>query len=163
MQLLGVFVAGLLFALGLGISGMTQPQKIIAFLDVTGDWAYQLADILSFIMVLAIIKLCFTFPPMSSCHRQSRWWIAIPLVTSLVVALFTHPCHNLNSWGDVTWTAALYLECFVMLPQIMLVSDLSKDGAEVEALTSHYIACTFVYRFLNFYFLYSAVTEVMTI
>lgn len=43
MQLLGVFVAGLLFALGLGISGMTQPQKIIAFLDVTGDWDPSLA------------------------------------------------------------------------------------------------------------------------
>lgn len=29
---------GMLFATGLAISGMTQPQKIINFLDVTGDW-----------------------------------------------------------------------------------------------------------------------------
>ena len=33
-----VFLCGVLFAVGLGISGMTQPAKIIAFLDVTGDW-----------------------------------------------------------------------------------------------------------------------------
>lgn len=43
VQLLGIFVSGLLFALGLGISGMTQPQKIIAFLDVTGNWDPALA------------------------------------------------------------------------------------------------------------------------
>ena len=34
-----VFLAGLLFALGLGISGMTLPQKVIGFLDFAGgDW-----------------------------------------------------------------------------------------------------------------------------
>ena len=40
---LGVFAAGVLFALGLGISGMTHPEKIIAFLDVTGAWDPSLA------------------------------------------------------------------------------------------------------------------------
>jgi uncharacterized membrane protein YedE/YeeE len=33
-----VFVAGTLFALGLGISGMTLPQKVIGFLDFAGQW-----------------------------------------------------------------------------------------------------------------------------
>lgn len=32
------FLVGLLFAIGLGISGMTQPQKVIGFLDLTGAW-----------------------------------------------------------------------------------------------------------------------------
>jgi len=32
------YMAGLVFALGLGLAGMTQPQKIIAILDLTGDW-----------------------------------------------------------------------------------------------------------------------------
>jgi uncharacterized membrane protein YedE/YeeE len=31
-------VVGFLFALGLGISGMTDPQKIISFLDIFGKW-----------------------------------------------------------------------------------------------------------------------------
>lgn len=36
---IAVFLSGLLFALGLGISGMTLPQKVIGFLDVTGgNW-----------------------------------------------------------------------------------------------------------------------------
>jgi hypothetical protein len=35
--------AGLLFGLGLLVSGMTNPGNIIAFLDVTGDWRPSLA------------------------------------------------------------------------------------------------------------------------
>lgn len=31
-------VAGIVFAIGLGVSGMTQPSKVIGFLDVTGQW-----------------------------------------------------------------------------------------------------------------------------
>ncbi len=36
-------IAGALFALGLAVSGMTQPAKIIAFLDVAGAWDPSLA------------------------------------------------------------------------------------------------------------------------
>jgi len=32
------FISGLLFAFGLGLGGMTQPQNILAFLDITGNW-----------------------------------------------------------------------------------------------------------------------------
>ena len=44
------FVVGLVFALGLGLSGMTQPAKVVAFLDVTGRWDASLA----FVMLGAI-------------------------------------------------------------------------------------------------------------
>jgi hypothetical protein len=37
------FFAGILFAVGLGVSGMTQPAKVLAFLDVTGRWDPSLA------------------------------------------------------------------------------------------------------------------------
>jgi len=43
-------VVGLLFGMGLTISGMTQPQKIIGFLDVFGNWDPSLA----FVMMGAI-------------------------------------------------------------------------------------------------------------
>jgi uncharacterized membrane protein YedE/YeeE len=44
------FVSGLVFAVGLGISGMTQPAKVIGFLDFVGHWDPSLA----FVMVGAI-------------------------------------------------------------------------------------------------------------
>ncbi len=37
------FLAGLLFAVGLALSGMTLPTKVIGFLDVFGDWDPSLA------------------------------------------------------------------------------------------------------------------------
>ena len=50
MRNLCVFAAGLLFALGLGVSGMTDANKVIGFLNVAGKWDPSLA----FVMVGAI-------------------------------------------------------------------------------------------------------------
>ena len=44
------FLSGLLFALGLGLSSMTNPAKVIAFLDVFGHWDPSLA----FVMIGAV-------------------------------------------------------------------------------------------------------------
>ena len=38
MIALAWFVCGVLFAIGLGISGMTQPAKVIGFLNPVGGW-----------------------------------------------------------------------------------------------------------------------------
>ena len=40
---LASFGAGLLFAVGLGLGGMTDPARILAFLDVFGRWDPSLA------------------------------------------------------------------------------------------------------------------------
>lgn len=45
------FGSALLFGLGLGLSGMTLPSKVIGFLDVTGPWDPTLA----FVMMGAIV------------------------------------------------------------------------------------------------------------
>lgn len=38
MQLLTALISGLLFGIGLILSGLTDPSKVIAFLDLAGDW-----------------------------------------------------------------------------------------------------------------------------
>ena len=38
MLLALVFLSGTLFALGLGVSGMTQPEKVSSFLNIAGNW-----------------------------------------------------------------------------------------------------------------------------
>ena len=48
--LMGAFVTGVVFALGLGLSGMTDANKVIAFLNLAGQWDPSLA----FVMVGAI-------------------------------------------------------------------------------------------------------------
>lgn len=51
------FTVGLIFALGLGISGMTKVQVVRGFLDVLGDWNPSLIGV----MVGAIIVHSFFF------------------------------------------------------------------------------------------------------
>jgi uncharacterized protein len=45
-RLAAAFVSGLIFALGLGISGMTQPSKVVGFLDFFGHWDPSLACVM---------------------------------------------------------------------------------------------------------------------
>lgn len=40
-------IAGLLFALGLGLGGMTQPSRVLGFLDVAGPWDPSLAFVMA--------------------------------------------------------------------------------------------------------------------
>ena len=51
------FISGLIFALGLGISGMVNPDKVIGFLDIFGEWDYAL----TFVMGGAVILNLITF------------------------------------------------------------------------------------------------------
>ncbi|KQV79874.1 transporter [Massilia sp. Root351] len=50
MQILMAWITGLLFGLGLIVSGMTNPAKVTGFLDLAGRWDPSLA----FVMVGAI-------------------------------------------------------------------------------------------------------------
>lgn len=43
---LSAFLSGLLFAIGLGISGMTDPANVLGFLDIAGAWDYRLAFVM---------------------------------------------------------------------------------------------------------------------
>ena len=46
MRLVAAFACGVVFAVGLGISGMLQPARIIGFLDVAGRWDPSLAFVM---------------------------------------------------------------------------------------------------------------------
>ena len=57
MNLLSAFAAGLVFGVGLILSGMTDPGKVIGFLDLAGNWDPSLA----FVMGGAILVGVFAF------------------------------------------------------------------------------------------------------
>ncbi len=57
MHALAAFAAGLVFGLGLIISGMSDPGKVIGFLDLAGAWDPSLA----FVMAGAILVGFFAF------------------------------------------------------------------------------------------------------
>lgn len=54
---IAALVVGFIFAIGLTLSGMTQPQKVIGFLDLFGQWDPSLL----FVMVGAILVHFVTY------------------------------------------------------------------------------------------------------
>jgi uncharacterized membrane protein YedE/YeeE len=55
VNLLFSWLAGLIFGIGLIISGMTNPQKVIGFLDLAGKWDPSLAFVMVGGITVAII------------------------------------------------------------------------------------------------------------
>ena len=44
---LGPFLSGVIFSLGLGVSGMTEARNILSFLDIFGHWQAELILVMS--------------------------------------------------------------------------------------------------------------------
>ena len=55
MKALAGYLAGLLFGLGLAVSGMTDPARVIGFLDVAGAWDPTLIFVLGGAVVTTFI------------------------------------------------------------------------------------------------------------
>lgn len=58
MQLVMALLSGLVFGLGLILSGMTDPSKVLGFLDLAGNWDPSLA----FVMGGAVLIGSLVFP-----------------------------------------------------------------------------------------------------
>lgn len=55
MRNLASLISGMVFGLGLAVSGMVNPKKIIGFLDVTGDWDPSLAFVMGGAVAVTVI------------------------------------------------------------------------------------------------------------
>ena len=71
MRLISVFVAGLLFGGGLLLSRMTNPQNVLAFLDVAGAWRPALLYTMAAAVVVAS-------PAFWLARRSQRSWLGVP-------------------------------------------------------------------------------------
>ena len=73
-------LAGLLFGIGLLISGMTDPAKVQGFLDVFGAWDISLALVMGGGLVLAFVGVLWA-------KRQQKSWtgavIEMPNITAV--------------------------------------------------------------------------------
>ena len=96
MVALASFVCGLIFGFGLLISGMTQPAKVLGFLDIFGRWDPTLA----FVMAAALMVSGIGF----SLVRQRRqpvlaaqylWPTRTDIDRPLVVCFF---CFGVGGW-----------------------------------------------------------------
>lgn len=80
-NLVVTFVSGFLFSMGLVISQMIDPNKVIGFLDITGNWDPSLA----FVMMGAYLV---NIPMFYFIHKKGR-----PLIEK---KFFTNPSQKLD-------------------------------------------------------------------
>jgi len=64
-RLLGGLGCGLLFSLGLVVSGMIDPAKVLSFLDIAGAWDPSLAFVMGGAIAVA-------FPGFRLAHRRAQ-------------------------------------------------------------------------------------------
>ena len=83
--------AGFLFGIGLWVSGMANPKKVLGFLDITGDWDASLMLVMGGAVAVTAISFRFVLERKKPFIEQtfelpSRKDIDIPLVAG--AALF---------------------------------------------------------------------------
>lgn len=84
------FAAGFVFALGLGVSGMTRPDKVVGFLDLAGDWDPSLAFVMA--GAIAVHAVAYLVVPRlrgpllgGAWHLPTRRDVDAPLVVGAVL------------------------------------------------------------------------------
>jgi len=80
MRILLVFVAGLVFGLGLLLSGMADPAKVLGFLDLAGAWDPSLA----FVMAGAIAVAA---PAFALARRRAKALLGGPMQLPTATAI----------------------------------------------------------------------------
>lgn len=72
MNLLFALLSGLVFGLGLILSGMTEPLKVKGFLDLAGAWDPSLALVMSGAIAVAAVAF-------ARARRRERSWTGAPM------------------------------------------------------------------------------------
>lgn len=59
MPILMAFIVGLVFGIGLIVSGMTDPSKVLGFLDLAGNWDPSLAFVMGGAILVGLVAFRF--------------------------------------------------------------------------------------------------------
>ena len=96
MPILIALISGLLFGLGLIIAGMGNPAKILAFLDITGNWDPSLLVTMGVAMAISGIAFALVKKRKSSVLNCP---IQIPTNQKIDVSLVTGSVFFGVGWG----------------------------------------------------------------
>lgn len=130
--------------------------------DSSGDWLYPTIEALSLASALLTYAVVCKFGDHRAQIKADTFGSGLRLLPNaygavaialpcLVLAFLAHPQLNDSLFTDVTWTFALYLETFAVLPQLFMFQRQSK-GKPVEEWTSHFVATLVLSRLLSLFF-----------
>lgn len=72
MKTLMSFASGLLFGLGLIVSGMANPAKVLGFLDLAGAWDPSLAFVMAGAIAVGVVAF-------TAAERRTASWLGEPM------------------------------------------------------------------------------------
>lgn len=129
--------------------------------DRTGDFVYQMFDVIALATVLCLIyKMKLAQKKDPSLAEDDTCRFDVLGAGAFALACFIHPHLNNRTIPDIAWTAGLYIETIAMVPQLfMMTKQANRGSGEVEALQGHYIACVFVARLCMMRFWITCYTE----
>lgn len=73
MNALFSFLAGLVFGIGLIVSGMSNPAKVLGFLDLAGKWDPSLALVMGGAIAVGLGAFALT-------KRRQTTWLGLPML-----------------------------------------------------------------------------------
>jgi hypothetical protein len=114
--------------------------------DKSGQHLYQVLDICTLVVVVALAVSCFVrrYPSV----EQDTFWVSPAVVAALVLAAVVHPELNHRPAADGAWMASVWLEAVAFCPQIWMVAH----SGRCPSLTSHFVAVSFVARCMMAFF-----------
>lgn len=124
--------------------------------DRSGDWVYQVMDVMSLLMCLQLLYCVIR------THRTTyqseldtvETWRAVP--ACILLAVFVHGNLNANWFFDVIWHVSLNLDALCLLPQLYMLYQI---GDRADALNMHYVAAIVASRTLAFMFWFRGYTQ----
>merc|ERR1719324_2019674 len=114
--------------------------------DKSGDWIYQIGDVLSLFMVLQILYSVYGVYKSSYQFEADTLEVRNLIMGAFMLAVLIHPDMNSSVPMDIVWTTHLYVDAIAMLPQLWMISQM---GGAVKGFTAHYIAATTLSNFLS--------------
>lgn len=72
MVVVFALLAGLVFGIGLIVSGMANPAKVLGFLDLAGAWDPSLAFVMAGAVLVGVVAFALA-------RRRRRSWLGLPM------------------------------------------------------------------------------------
>jgi hypothetical protein len=124
--------------------------------DGTGDWLYQVLDILALLQVLNLLYCVFKSHRSTYQEEHDQFNVQFATLLCFVLAAQVHPDLNNRPLFDTLWMTALYVDVVAMMPQLVMTT---KNQGEVEALTSHYVGATALSKVVGLIFWFYGFVE----
>lgn len=128
MFLLASFACGFIFGLGLLVSGMVQPAKVLAFLDIFGAWDPSLAIVIGVALIVTFVGYSLAHGRGAPVLAERSLW---PTATNIDARLILGSVLFGVGWGLVGLCPGPAIEALVSLSPAVIVFVLAMAAGMV--------------------------------